>query len=97
MVALTLMARARAQADREHGARLRWGPGLAATPALADYFRLLRRPTVVRILAADLLTGLAPGVAGTLFFFYFMRVKQFSFLESSALLLIYSWRPSSAR
>lgn len=56
---------------------------------LADYFRLLRRPTVVRILAADLLTGLAPGVAGTLFFFYFMRIKQFSFLESSALLLIY--------
>jgi glycoside/pentoside/hexuronide:cation symporter, GPH family len=56
---------------------------------LGDYFRLLKRPTVVRILAADLLTGLAPGIAGTLFFFFFMRVKQFNFVESSALLLIY--------
>lgn len=56
---------------------------------LGDYFRLLQRPTVVRILAADLLTGLAPGIAGTLFFFFFMRVKQFTFVESSALLLIY--------
>ncbi|MFA7264284.1 MAG: MFS transporter [Caulobacter sp.] len=56
---------------------------------LKDYFRLLRRPTVLRILAADLLTGLAPGIAGTLFFFFFIRVKQFTFVESSALLLIY--------
>jgi Na+/melibiose symporter-like transporter len=56
---------------------------------LADYFRLLRRPTVVRILIADLLTGLAPGIAGTLFFFFFIRIKQFTFVESSGLLLIY--------
>lgn len=56
---------------------------------LADYFRLIRRPTVLRLLAADLLTGLAPGIAGTLFFFYFTRVKHFSIVESSALLLIY--------
>ncbi|MDP1630413.1 MAG: MFS transporter [Caulobacter sp.] len=56
---------------------------------LADYFGLLKRPTVVRILIADLLTGMAPGIAGTLFFFFFMRVKQFSFVESSGLLLIY--------
>ncbi len=57
--------------------------------SLADYFRLLKRPTVVRILLADLLTGLAPGIAGTLFFFFFIRVKQFDFLQSSSLLLIY--------
>lgn len=56
---------------------------------LKDYFRLLGRPTVIRILAADLLTGLAPGIAGTLFFFFFIRVKQFTFVESSGLLLIY--------
>lgn len=56
---------------------------------LSDYFRLLKRPTVVRILAADLLTGLAPGIAGTLFFFFFIRVKQFTFVESSYLLLFY--------
>lgn len=57
--------------------------------SLQDYFRLLARPTVVRILIADLLTGLAPGIAGTLFFFFFIRVKQFTFVESSGLLLIY--------
>ena len=56
---------------------------------LKDYFGLLTRPTVVRILAADLLTGLAPGVAGTLFFFFFIRIKQFTYLESAGLLLIY--------
>jgi GPH family glycoside/pentoside/hexuronide:cation symporter len=44
---------------------------------------------VVRILIADLLTGLAPGIAGTLFFFFFIRVKAFTFLESSSLLLFY--------
>ena len=44
---------------------------------------------LIRILAADLLTGLAPGIAGTLFFFFFIRVKQFTFVESSGLLLIY--------
>lgn len=54
-----------------------------------DYFRLLARPTVRRVLIADLLMGLAPGVAGTLFFFYFIRVKGFDRLESAALLLIY--------
>ena len=61
----------------------------AEKATLKDYFRLLGRPTVVRILAADLLTGLAPGIAGTLFFFFFIRVKQFTFVESSGLLLIY--------
>lgn len=65
------------------------GETVSSHATLADYFRLLARPTVIRILAADLATGLAPGIAGTLFFFYFIRVKQFSFLESSALLLIY--------
>ncbi len=56
---------------------------------LGDYFALLRRPTVVRILSADLLTGLAPTVAGTLFFFFFIRVKAFTFPEASGLLMVY--------
>lgn len=60
-----------------------------AKATLADYFRLLSRPTVVRILIVDLLMGLAPGIAGTLFFFYFMRVKAFDRTESAALLLVY--------
>ncbi len=56
---------------------------------LGDYFRLIARPSVLRILAADLLTNLAPGIAGTLFFFYFTRVKDFTFIEASTLLLFY--------
>ena len=61
----------------------------AAKATLGDYFRLLAKPTVVRILVVDLLMGLAPGIAGTLFFFYFMRVKAFDRTESAGLLLIY--------
>ncbi|MES2033427.1 MAG: MFS transporter [Pseudomonadota bacterium] len=61
----------------------------ATKATLADYFRLLGRPTVIRLLIVDLLMGLAPGIAGTLFFFYFMRVKAFDRTESAGLLLIY--------
>jgi Na+/melibiose symporter-like transporter len=56
---------------------------------LGDYFRLIRRPTVVRILLADLLTGLAPGITGILYFFYFKRVKDFTDNEAIILLLCY--------
>lgn len=61
----------------------------AERATLGDYFRLLQRPTVVRILAADLLTGLAPGVAGTLYFWFFMVIKKFSGPEALALLMVY--------
>ena len=61
----------------------------AERATLGDYFRLIQRPTVVRILAADLLTGLAPGLAGTLYFFFFTLIKGFTYIESLALLLIY--------
>ncbi|MBP7704436.1 MAG: MFS transporter [Caulobacter sp.] len=61
----------------------------ASKATLGDYFRLLTKPTVVRLLVVDLLMGLAPGIAGTLFFFYFMRIKAFDRTESAGLLLIY--------
>jgi Na+/melibiose symporter-like transporter len=56
---------------------------------LADYFRLFKRPTVIRLLLADLLTGLAPGIAGILYFFFFTRVKDFHGIEPIALLMVY--------
>lgn len=56
---------------------------------LGEYFQLIRRPTVLRILGADLLTGLGPGVAGTLYFWFFMVTKKFSGEESLGLLMIY--------
>ncbi len=55
----------------------------------ADYLKLLKRPTVMRILTADLLMGLAPGIAGSLFFFFFERVKGFEKTEAEILLLVY--------
>jgi GPH family glycoside/pentoside/hexuronide:cation symporter len=56
---------------------------------LKQYLKLLARPSVQRLLTADLLMGLAPGIAGTLFLFYFERMKGFDKTQSGVLLLIY--------
>ncbi|WP_374570611.1 MFS transporter [Phenylobacterium sp.] len=56
---------------------------------LKEYLALIRRPSVVRILVADLLIGTGPSITGALFFFFFQRVKDFEKGEASALLLIY--------
>lgn len=42
---------------------------------LSDWLRLLGRPNVLRVLAADVLMGVATGIQGALFFFYFERAK----------------------
>lgn len=54
-----------------------------------EYLALLRRPSVVRILVADLLIGTGPAITGALFFFFFERVKGFEKGAASGLLLIY--------
>ena len=54
-----------------------------------EYLALFKRPSVVRILLADLLIGTGPAITGALFFFFFGRVKGFSHAEASLLLLIY--------
>jgi Na+/melibiose symporter-like transporter len=56
---------------------------------LREYLGLLKRPNVLRLLCVDLLLGLAPGITGALFFFYFERVKDFDKVEAGILLLIY--------
>lgn len=56
---------------------------------LREYVGLLKRPTVQRLLTADLLLGLAPGITGALFFFFFERVKDFDKVQAGVLLLIY--------
>lgn len=61
--------------------------GPRATPM--DYLRLIRRPTVLRILMADLITSLAPGISGSLFFFFFERVKGFPKDQAEKLLMVY--------
>ncbi|NQE61105.1 MFS transporter [Caulobacter sp. RHG1] len=56
---------------------------------LKQYIALLGRPSVQRLLIADLLMGLAPGIAGTLFLFFFERMKGFDKTQAGILLLIY--------
>ena len=50
---------------------------------------LVRRKLVLRILGADLLLGLAPGITGALFLFFFGTVKGYTAAEASILLLCY--------
>ena len=56
---------------------------------LAEYFKLLLRPTVSRLLIVDFLVGIGPSITGALFFFFFQRVKEFDKGTASLLLLIY--------
>lgn len=44
-------------------------------PRLRHYFDMLRRPTVLRVLLADICWGTALSVAGTLLFFFFDSVR----------------------
>lgn len=72
-----------------------WVVGEPAAPAarhaagISQYLALLRRPSVLRLLTADLLMGVAPGIAGALFFFFFERIKHFDKTQSGILLLVY--------
>lgn len=56
---------------------------------IRQYLALLGRPSVRMLLFADLLMGLAPGIAGALFLFFFERVKHFDKTQSGVLLLVY--------
>ncbi len=54
-----------------------------------EYFKLLKRPSVARILIVDFLVGTGPAITGALFFFYFVRAKGFEKSTASLLLLVY--------
>jgi Na+/melibiose symporter-like transporter len=56
---------------------------------LSDYFVMLKRPNVIRILLADLYLGLAPGVMGVLFYFYFMTLKGLDRGEGQKAMALY--------
>lgn len=67
-------------------------PRLTAPPkrsGVLEYLSLLKRPSVVRLLVVDFLTGTGPAITGALFFFYFERVKGFEKGTASLLLLLY--------
>ncbi|MDC7681810.1 MFS transporter [Asticcacaulis sp. BYS171W] len=56
---------------------------------LGAYFDMIRRPNVIRVLLADLLMGLAPGIMGVLFFFYFMQTKGLTRFECTIAMALY--------
>jgi Na+/melibiose symporter-like transporter len=56
---------------------------------IADYLVLLRRPNVVRLLAADLCATLGPGWMAALYLFYFQDGRGFSLAGANILLMIY--------
>lgn len=82
LIPLTVLLATRAVGERP-------APQTRHPTGLLQYFALLKRGSVRRLLVADLLMGLAPGIAGALFFFFFERVKGFDKTQAGLLLLIY--------
>ncbi|MCA3717974.1 MAG: MFS transporter, partial [Brevundimonas sp.] len=64
-------------------------PGDAPHGGWRVYVDLVRRPTVARLLAADLLLGIAPGITGALLFFFFDQIKGFDRTSASLFMLLY--------
>lgn len=64
-------------------------PPAARHAGLRQYFELLKRPSIQKLLAADLLMGLAPGMVGALFFFFFERIKGVDKAQAGILILVY--------
>ncbi|MDZ4112886.1 MAG: MFS transporter [Brevundimonas sp.] len=53
------------------------------------YLALFKLPVMRRLLTADLMLGIARGVVGALFFYFFEAVQGFQRAETSILLLVY--------
>lgn len=64
-------------------------PPAAARPKLRHYWDLMRRPSVLRVLGADICWGTGPAISGSLFFFYFDALKSYERGPAGLLLLVY--------
>jgi len=56
---------------------------------MRDYFTLLSRGNVLRILAADFCVTMGPGWMAALYFFYYRQSREISLSAASALLILY--------
>ena len=56
---------------------------------LKDYWALLTRPNILRLLAADLFVTLGPGWMAAIYLFYFTDSLGFTLAQSNLLLMIY--------
>jgi Na+/melibiose symporter-like transporter len=57
---------------------------------LKQYWLLLKRPEVLRILAADLCLALGPGWMAALYFYFFKESRQFGAIQAASLLMVYT-------
>ena len=66
--------------------------GVARRPsfALADYRKAIARPSMWRLMLADLLLTLGPGTTGPLYVYYFHDAKGFTIQDVSFLLIFYA-------
>ena len=79
VTALIVLASTRETIARDH----------SATFKARDYLTLIRRPNVLRLLAADIFVTLGPGWMAALYLFYFRDSRGFSIAEANILLMIY--------
>ncbi|HEY4943057.1 MAG TPA: MFS transporter [Rhizomicrobium sp.] len=56
---------------------------------LRDYWTMLARPSLLRILASDLFLALGPAITGALYIFFFTQYLAFTRTQTTSLLLIY--------
>jgi len=63
--------------------------GAPAHGGLKAYWEIVKRPTVARLLASDVVLGVAPGITGALLFFFFDQVKGYDKAAASIFMLLY--------
>jgi GPH family glycoside/pentoside/hexuronide:cation symporter len=60
-----------------------------ATVTLADYWTMLARPSLLRVLGADLFLALGPAITGALYLFFFEQALGYTRKQTGLLLVIY--------
>jgi Na+/melibiose symporter-like transporter len=57
--------------------------------SLGAYVSLFKKPVVRKLLFADLLLGIAPGITGSLLFFFFGQIKGYDHAQTGPLMVLY--------
>jgi Na+/melibiose symporter-like transporter len=63
--------------------------GAAPHGGLGAYLELFRRKAVRKLLLADVVLGVAPGITGSLLFFFFGQIKGYDHTQASLFMLLY--------
>jgi Na+/melibiose symporter-like transporter len=67
----------------------RVAPASQSSFSASDYLGAIGRPTMLRLILADFLLALGPGVTGPLYLFYFHDAKGFTIPDVSLMLIFY--------